>query len=85
MKFRRKPVTVEAEQFFPEKKPWPRGIQIRLPHWANKSLNPQPTYGFLADGYTAKVEPGDWVVTNQTGERYMVRQALFSQTYEYLD
>ncbi len=28
---------------------------------------------------------GDWVVTNQTGERYVVLQEMFKQTYEAVD
>lgn len=26
MKFRKKPVVIEAEQFFPERLPWPEGV-----------------------------------------------------------
>ena len=26
MKFRKKPIVVEAEQFFPDHKPWPEGV-----------------------------------------------------------
>ena len=27
MKFRKKPVVVEAEQFWPDRKPWPEGVE----------------------------------------------------------
>ncbi len=37
-KFRRKPVEVEAFQFWPKNKPWPDGIQVLgAHHWANES------------------------------------------------
>lgn len=80
MKFIRKPVVVEAIQFDPEIKPWPEGVQELGGHWSE----PDPRkrrFNFSGAGVSV-IESGDWVVTNQTGERYVVRQEFFFDVYE---
>jgi hypothetical protein len=52
-KYRKKPVVVEAEQFWPEQKPWPEGVE-------------QHGFGFwlktVEGWYVADVACGDWIV-----------------------
>ena len=79
-KYRRKPVDVEAEQFHPNNKPWPKGVREIKPSWKAKP-DASVRYSFIGTGACA-IRPGDWVVTNQTGERYVVSEESFPKTYE---
>lgn len=70
-KFRKKPIVVEAEQWFPGKKV--KGVVAR----------PRGTYGYiqmLEGGHM--VMPGDWIITGIAGERYPCKPAIFKATYE---
>ncbi len=51
MKFQRKPITVEANQFHPDGLPWPKGV---IKSW----------HGFIiktSDGWMV-VKSGDWII-----------------------
>lgn len=81
MKFKRKSVDVEAVQFFPDRKPWPKGVS-EIPEWR---WNPRTyrNFTFLSGGNgVISIFSGDWVVINPTGERYVVRKEKFSSTFE---
>ncbi len=79
-KYRRKPVEVEAQQFIFYRKPWPEGVQEIGKGWKVPHDAP-PRYNFMGAAVCA-IHPGDWVVTNQTGERYVVSEESFPKTYE---
>ncbi len=84
MKYIRKPVEVEAVQFLGGLKPWPKGVGMITPHWKDPHDAPL-RWNFIWDGFgVIKIHSGDWIVTNQTGERYVVREASFNATYERL-
>ena len=51
MKFQRKPIIIEANQFHPEGLPWPKGVV---------KINGNFT---IAGSYTV-VKPGDWIIDN---------------------
>ena len=84
MKFRKKPIVVEAEQFFPNK-PHSGGVEQFVTNqtedengikniwygWRIKTLE-----GFM------KVSPGDWIITGVKGERYPCKPDIFEATYE---
>ena len=77
MKFRKKPVVIEAEQFWPTDPVWPRGV--------NKDLDSPTGYGIftLEDTKRAhEVTPGDWIITGVRGERYPIKASIFEETYE---
>lgn len=83
-KFRRKPVIVEAVQFDPDEKPWPPGVGRISGHWTVEGDEP-PRYAFLSGDVGSGgggIRSGDWIVTNPTGERYIVRQDFFFDVYE---
>lgn len=81
-KFRRKPVIVDADQFDPDVLPWPKGVVEYNKHWTAKQNSPR-NFGLSGEqDYAARVRPGDWIVTNQTGERYVVRQEFFRDVFE---
>ncbi len=65
MKFRKKPVVIDAEQFDVARFPWPIGVM----------RDPRSPTGFsigtlenTASGH--EVTPGDWIITGTDGERY---------------
>jgi hypothetical protein len=70
-KFRKKPIVIEAEQFFPEKKPWPSGVfQIWHLHYIE-----------TLEG-RMMVDRGDWIITGVKGERYPCKPDIFEMTYD---
>ena len=77
-KFRRKPPIVEAEQFFPDEKPWPKGVEENTHSISKLHL------GWILQtpegGYT--ISPGDWVITDAEGELHYCKRDVFEATYE---
>jgi len=98
MKVRKKPVVVEAEQFFPDKLPWPDGVK-KIPEDVPRRMH----YLFCFDGNVHsnyekiierlgyyietlegpfEVTPGDWIITGVNGEKYPCKPDIFEKTYE---
>lgn len=77
MKFRKKPIVVEAEQFQPDRAPWPDGV---MGHNRSKT-------GYAIDTLEGlhEVTPGDWIITGVAGEKYPCKPDIFEQTYEEVD
>ena len=73
MKYRKKPVVIEAEQFFPEKTSWPIGVI---------SGEGDTNYSILTLEGPFVVSPGDWIITGVKGERYPCKPEIFAMTYE---
>jgi len=74
MKYRKKPVAIEAEQFFLLVQPWPVGV-MRGP--GNGSI----PYVQTLEG-PLNVSEGDWIITGVKGERYPCKPDIFEATYE---
>lgn len=76
MKYRKKPVVIEAEQFFADK-PLPfsdRGACC---------YNGERWYVTTAHGHEAPIVDGDWIVPEPEGRGfYPVKPDIFSATYE---
>lgn len=73
----RKKALIEASQFFPDKKPWPEGVEI-------DTMSPTG-YGIFTLENTARkyeVEPGDWIATGTQGEHWAIKDHIFRATYE---
>lgn len=73
MKFRKRPVVIEAAQWFkmgdhPEVKPYNGNFG-----WIDT----------LEGGHI--VTPGDWVITGVQGEHYPCKPDIFEQTYELVE
>ncbi len=93
-KFRKKPVIVEAEQFFPDNQPWPEGVlpygSPGVPAWGldvdaeaqGRDVHVRVLWwiGTLEGGH--RVDPGDWIITGVHGEKYPCKPDIFEQTYE---
>jgi hypothetical protein len=85
VKYRKKPVVIDAEQWWPgkaiegivrrEAQPVPSragGIAFTMP--------PQDVIETLEGDMT--VSPGDWIITGVKGERYPCKPDIFEATYE---
>jgi hypothetical protein len=70
--YRKKPVVIEAEQWFPGTVV--NGVIIR-------SLSDQTGVIETLEG-NMKVNPGDWIITGVKGERYPCKPDIFAETYE---
>ena len=72
MKFRKKPVVIEATQWFK-----------MGDHPAVKVLNSDSSKGWISTlegGH--EVTPGDWIITGVKGEHYPCKPDIFEMTYE---
>lgn len=75
MKFRKKPVVIEASQWFkhgdhPMVTIMPRGYERPDLGWVHT----------LEGGHI--VSPGDWIITGVKGEHYPCKPDIFETTYE---
>ena len=75
MKFRKKPVVIDAVQWFPGIEV--EGVKImRDEHWDGEGAHICTLEGPL------HVSPGDWIITGVKGERYPCKPDIFEATYE---
>jgi len=78
MKFRKKPVVIEAEQWFPDGRIVP-GVEI-----THSCSDPGCVYEYgikTLEGWMS-VNSGDWIITGVKGERYPCKPDIFEATYE---
>lgn len=78
MKFRKKPVVIEATQWFkhgdhPEVMPMPRGYESATRGRIRTLEGP------------LEVTPGDWIITGIMGEHYPCKPDIFEATYERVE
>ncbi len=81
MKFRKKPVVIEAVQFDPQNKPWPECVK---PWPSPKGYQPRDcSWGYIEtlEGMM-HVQAGDWIITGVNGEHYPCKPDIFEKTYE---
>ncbi len=72
--YRKKPIIVKAEQFFPEMATWPVGVyQQNTLYWLDT----------LEGKFT--VHSRDWIITGVKGEHYPCKPDIFEMTYEEVD
>ena len=73
-KFRKKPIVIEAEQWFPNKEI--EGVILRG----------QNNFEFFGEINTLEgphiVTPGDWIITGIAGEKYPCKPDIFEATYD---
>jgi hypothetical protein len=87
MKFRKKPVVIEAEQFFPDK-PWPPGVEeSKLQHNVPGDRDYWPAGAPVVSTLEGPhhVSLGDWIITGVKGERYPCKPDIFEARYEPVD
>lgn len=76
-KFRKKPVVIEAEQFWPNNEPWPDGV----------CRNVVSSTGFAIHTLEGshEVTPGDFIITGIKGEKYACKPDIFAATYDPIE
>jgi hypothetical protein len=93
MKFRKKPVVIEAVQFTQEMlegllfdgKPLPGGVQVSANyHPANRTISYSRATVPTLEGIM-EVSIGDWIITGVKGERYPCKPDIFEATYEAVE
>lgn len=79
-KFRKRPVVVEAEQWFPHKRV--EGV-VTISGCHSTPDNPGGCYGQITtlEGVMC-CNPGDWIITGVKGEKYPCKDEIFRLTYE---
>jgi len=92
MKFGKKPVIIEAEQFLKDKMPYPSGVFIGGSYCANheggewcelhKSNHLFPVYKIKTLEGEHIVSHRDWIIKGVKGELYSCKPDIFEQTYE---
>lgn len=80
MKFRKKPIVIEAEQYFKGK---PEDVEIEglIHNWDNNPMTPGKVSIETLEGYM-DVSEGDWIITGIKGEKYPCKPDIFDATYE---
>ena len=83
MKFRKRPVVVEAEQFNPP-------VIGNLTHYLNKIgvyLDKESSTKWSINTLEGKheVTEGDWIITGVKGEKYPCKPDIFVMTYEKVE
>ena len=73
MKYRKKPVVIEATQWFKD------GAH---PAVVNATLSGMPVYLIDTLEGDMMVLPGDWIITGVKGEHYPCKPDIFEMTYE---
>ena len=70
MKFRKKPVVIEATQWFKD------GDHPQVIKWGEKEYRIETLEGFMI------VSVGDWIIQGVAGEFYPCKPEIFAQTFE---
>ncbi len=89
MKYRKKPIVIEAEQWGPEHTNIPRP-SMGKPDRLGVVWEYGPT-GELANGRISTLEGdyivtfGDWIITGIKGEKYPCKPDIFEATYEKVE
>ena len=76
-RFRKKPVEIEAEQWFPGKEI----SGVKIDHHCIDADGNLLAFIETPEGRMT-VGPGDWVITGVKGERYPCKPDIFEATYE---
>jgi hypothetical protein len=85
MKFKKKPVIIEAEQWFP-------GIEIEGLRFTKGEYGVDYGCGIPSVMVTIgtlegsmRVSPGDWIITGVKGEKYPCKPDIFELTYDRVE
>lgn len=82
MKFRKKPIVIEASQYAPNMAQLPPGV---WEEWSMPGNSGNCTACIDTPEGCMTVSPGDWVITGVKGEHYPCKPDIFSLTYEPAD
>lgn len=85
-RFRKKPIVIEAEQWFPEKEI--EGVVVLIPNGDIEGVykgTAEKQYFIETLEGRMYLSPGDWVITGVNGEKYPCKPDIFEKTYEAID
>lgn len=90
MKYRRKPDVIVAHQWWPIGHP--RHTEIKQIHHEDPEIPSTDTSDHYAwparawlidpEGLWLKINPGDWVILEPSGDRYVMNNECFQRSYE---
>ena len=84
MKFRKKPVVIDAEQFWPEKTPWPAGV-FKVGGCLPGEEKSDLWFRIKTPEGESAVTKGDWIITGVKGEKYPCKPDIFEMTYDSIE
>lgn len=84
MKFRKKPVVIEAEQFLATKQSFDRVMSLGNIDWKPGEMGSE-TFTITTLEGDHLVRKGDWVIRGVQGEFYPCKQGIFEATYEKVE
>ena len=73
--YQKKPIRVQAEQFWPDQKPWPEGVE-------KHNVFPWAIDTGMGMRTMRRVCPEDWIVTHEHGHKEVIKPDIFEATYE---
>ena len=83
MKFRKKPIVVEAERFDASEEQATRLALRSIPLHEGRDA-PRRYYIKTREGHMT-LAPGDWIITGVKGERYPCKPDIFEASYEQVE
>lgn len=82
MKYRKKPVIIDAEQWYPADFESHQPYKDRLGVYKNSESPTGYSIDTLEGSY--QVTAGDWIITGIKGEKYPCKKDIFEMTYEQI-
>lgn len=84
MKFRKKPVVIEAEQWRGDNESWDKIMAMKLTNWKPGEMGSNTFIIKTLEG-NHLAQKGDWIIKGIKGEFYPCKPDIFEQTYERID
>ena len=75
----KKPIVVEAEQFFINEKPWPKGVFDAV---GGSLICSMARYRFGNPTCWTSLKDGDWIVTYEEGNQEVYSEKAFRELFE---
>lgn len=85
MKYKKKPVVIDAVQFEPMEIPWPEGVEGYVSERTESvdgTVNAWNSWRIETLEGFMEVKPQDWIITGIKGEKYSCKPDIFELTYE---
>ena len=81
-KFRKKPIVVEAEQWFPGKR---TDAVLNRVTFDSTGTKVDESYYIITKQGEIEVNPGDWIINGLEGEQYPCSESIFEKVYEKVE
>lgn len=84
MKYVKRPIVIEAEQFLPEPTPGPQPGRMFM-EWPIQTDERGHFIIIPTLEGSLRAEPGDWIITGIKGEKYPCKPDIFAATYQCVE